>query len=106
MVRLSKKQAKESEESFKAMKELISKEEVDLKNEKLFKDSKKSLATEVVETRKTLGLNQYHLAELSGKSQGAIARLETMKSNPTLKGISEIAGAMNKKVNIVFEDIE
>lgn len=57
-------------------------------------------------TTKEAGLLQGKLAELAGKDQGTIARIETMKVNPTLKVISEIAMAMNKKVVIHFEDVD
>lgn len=57
-------------------------------------------------TRQEKALTQGQLAELAGKDQGTIARIETMKVNPTLKMIAEIAMAMNKKVTLVFEEID
>jgi DNA-binding XRE family transcriptional regulator len=106
MARISKEKAVETAKRFEALKKELLTSNKQFRDDVAFDEAKLSLAMELINTRKKAGLLQGQLAELSGKDQGTIARIETMKVNPTLKVIAEIAMAMNKKVHITFEDID
>ena len=52
----------------------------------------------LAEIRKSRGLSQYALAELSGISRVTIARIETGKMNPTLQTLEQLAAALGVTV--------
>jgi DNA-binding XRE family transcriptional regulator len=105
VARISKEKAVETAARFEELKKELLTSNKQFRDDVAFYEAKLSLAMELSNTRKEVGLLQGQLAELSGKDQGSIARIETMKVNPTLKVIAEIAMGMNKKVKITFEDI-
>lgn len=106
MARISKEKAVETAKRFEKLKKEFLTSSKQFRDDFAFDEAKISLAMELSNQRKEAGLLQGQLAELAGKDQGTIARIETMKVNPTLKVISEIAMAMNKKVVIHFEDVD
>ena len=52
----------------------------------------------LAEIRKSRGLSQYALAELSGVSRGTIARIESGAYNPTLQTLEQLAAALGVTV--------
>ncbi len=54
----------------------------------------------VRESRRRAGLTQTELAERSGTTQSAIARLEGGRGHPTLQRISELARACGLEVHV------
>ncbi|MGL4333780.1 MAG: helix-turn-helix domain-containing protein [Lactococcus garvieae] len=106
MARLSKEKAVETAERFEKLKKELLTSSKQFRDDFAFDEARISLAMELLNQRKEAGLLQEQLAELAGKDQATIARIETMKVNPTLKVISEIAMAMNKKIVITFEDVD
>lgn len=67
-------------------------------------DSQEVVGNAVLELRKSMGLTQKELADRVGKPQSTIARIETGNMAPSFSLISDIATALNKKLNINFED--
>ncbi|GAB7391589.1 hypothetical protein LGFR6_22120 [Lactococcus garvieae] len=106
MARVSKEKAAETAKRFEKLKKELFTSSKQFRDDFAFDEAKINLAMELSKQRKEIGLTQGQLAELAEKDQGTIARLETMKVNPTLKVISEVAIAMNKKVTIVLEDVD
>lgn len=53
------------------------------------------LARNMVVRRKILRINQKQLADLVGTSQGAIARLESGRGNPTVDLVQRIVNALD-----------
>jgi len=52
----------------------------------------------LAEIRKSRGLSQYALAELSGVSRVTIARIESGAYNPTLQTLEQLAAALGVTV--------
>ena len=62
-------------------------------------ENRKGVASiRLAEIRKSRGLSQYALAELSGISRVTIARIETGKVNPTLQTLEQLAAALGVTV--------
>ncbi|WP_046174919.1 helix-turn-helix domain-containing protein [Domibacillus indicus] len=66
----------------------------------LSKKEKKFIENLVYERKKS-GFTQRDIAKKIGSDQAAIARLETMRVNPTLKTIISILDAMDMQIIIV-----
>lgn len=58
------------------------------------------------ERRKSLGLGQADLAELSGVSLHSILNLETAKANPSLKGVTRILEVIGLELRIEVRSTE
>jgi DNA segregation ATPase FtsK/SpoIIIE and related proteins len=69
-------------------------------------DSQEVVGNAVMELRKSMELTQKELANRVGKPQSTIARIETGNMAPSFSLISDIAMALNKKLNISFEDMD
>lgn len=54
--------------------------------------------------RKNMKLTQAQLAQKSGMSQAAIARLESGRARPSLSTLEKIAAATGKQLTIAFAD--
>lgn len=65
-------------------------------------DNDSSLTNAFVAARIESGLTQQKLSVLTGISQADISRLESGISNPSIKTLKRLAGAMGKKVKIDF----
>lgn len=63
---------------------------------------KLDIAVELHQLRESLGMSQRELAELVGKPQSTIARIETGAMFPSFKLINEIALATGKEVSLKF----
>lgn len=63
------------------------------------------VAVEVRNLRDKLGMSQREFAELVGKPQSTIARIESGKMNVSINVLNEIADATNQKLTIKFEPI-
>ena len=55
---------------------------------------------ELKQTRKSLGLTQHELAEKANIPRSTVTKVESGSYNPTLQTLMNIAGAMNKKLQI------
>jgi ribosome-binding protein aMBF1 (putative translation factor) len=62
-----------------------------------------ALAAALVEARVHAGLTQAQLAARMGTSQTAIARLESVRGNPSLNTLRRFAEATETRLNISFE---
>ena len=69
-------------------------------------NSQEAIGNAVIELRKSMGLTQKEMADKVGKPQSTIARIETGNMAPSFSLISDIATALNKKLNINFEDVD
>jgi DNA-binding XRE family transcriptional regulator len=56
----------------------------------------------LLEFRKQQAVTQEELAQRSGMRQSAIARFETVGSNPTIKSLFRLADALNARLEIKF----
>jgi DNA-binding phage protein len=70
----------------------------------VFSNEEEKFIKNLIHERKKIGIIQEDLAEMTGLSQAAIARLESMKSNPTLKTINKILNALDMKLIIVDKE--
>lgn len=61
------------------------------------------VAVEVRNLREKLGLSQREFAEVVGKPQSTIARIESGKMNVSINVLSEIAKATNQRLTVKFE---
>lgn len=59
-----------------------------------------SIADQVAERRRTLGLSQLELARLTGTTQSAIARLESGQRPPRIDTLLRIAGALDTELTV------
>ena len=64
-------------------------------------DLRVAIISELIRTRKELGISQKQLEELSGVKQPVIARIETGKSTPQLDTLLKILGCLGKTLAIV-----
>ena len=55
------------------------------------------LAIKLTNLRKSAGLTQKDLAEIIGKPQSTISRIETGQMNPSIELVAEIASGLGKK---------
>lgn len=55
---------------------------------------------ELKQTRKSLGLTQHELAQKANIPRSTVTKVESGSYNPTLQTLMNIAGAMNKKLQI------
>jgi len=60
------------------------------------------VATQIQLIRKALGLTQQQLAQKTGTTQEAIARLESGQIEPKLSTLNKIAAALESKVHILI----
>ena len=60
----------------------------------------KELIEAIVDTRKSKGLSQKQLAEMTGLKQPAIARIENNTNSPQLDTIIKIADALGLKITL------
>jgi DNA-binding XRE family transcriptional regulator len=60
-----------------------------------------SIANEIIERRKALGLTQNDLALASGVAQPEISRIENGVNNPTLDTLIRLARALGSRVRFV-----
>ncbi|MDR3315470.1 MAG: helix-turn-helix transcriptional regulator [Coriobacteriales bacterium] len=60
------------------------------------------VAVALMQLREEEGLTQRQLAELSGKPQSTIARIENGSMNTSMKVLNEIATSLGKKVELRF----
>ncbi len=60
------------------------------------------LAVALVQLRDELGLTQKQLAELSGKPQSTIARIENGTTSPTVGLLTEIATSVGRTLEVRF----
>lgn len=56
----------------------------------------------VIEARKSKGITQKELSELTGIAQGDISKLENGNGNPSIKTLQRLASAMNMSLKIEF----
>ena len=59
-----------------------------------------AIAEQVVDRRRVLGLSQAELAELTGTTQSAIARLESGGRPPRIDTLMRIAGALDCELKV------
>ena len=64
------------------------------------------LVSQIVTRRRTLGLSQAQVAERSGLTQSAIARLENEASIPRLDTLEKVAIALGMRMEFVMENEE
>lgn len=69
-----------------------------------FSEMETELIENLIHARKKLGITQEGLAEMTGLSQAAIGRLESMKTNPTLKTLFKILQALDLKLVFVEKE--
>lgn len=62
------------------------------------------LGTNLYNARLTKGFTQKELSSLTGIPQPTISQLEKGKLNPSVKTISKLADALDKKLVVSFED--
>ena len=67
---------------------------------------KLDIADLLFELREQTGLNQTQFAKKVNKSRSTIARIESSRMEPSLSTIEDIAGALEKKVEIKIIDKE
>ncbi|MDR1512112.1 MAG: helix-turn-helix domain-containing protein [Propionibacteriaceae bacterium] len=60
------------------------------------------VAAALAALRAEAGLTQRELAELSGKPQSTIARIENGSMSPSLRVLTEIAASVGKRVELRF----
>ncbi|USS86314.1 helix-turn-helix transcriptional regulator [Fructilactobacillus cliffordii] len=65
-------------------------------------DMRTEAALAVRSLREQLGLTQAEFAELVGKPQSTISRIETEEMNPTFKLLEEIGAKTNRRLNIKY----
>lgn len=63
------------------------------------------IGVEVQKLRDTLGMSQREFANLVGKPQSTISRIESGKMNVSMKVLTEIAEATNQKITVKFEPV-
>lgn len=63
------------------------------------------IGVEVQKLRDTLGMSQREFANLVGKPQSTISRIESGKMNVSMKVLTEIADATNRKIPVKFEPV-
>ena len=68
-------------------------------------ESQKLQVVEVRNLREELGMSQRKFAELVGKPQSTIARIESGKMNVSINVLNEIAVATNQKLTVRFEPV-
>ena len=56
----------------------------------------------LIEARRTLGMTQKELSELTGIAQGDISKLENGNANPSLKTLQRLADGMGMKLKLEF----
>lgn len=56
----------------------------------------------MIEIRKSKGLSQIELAELTGEDQAEISKIENKVSNPTRKRLEKIADALGVSVKELY----
>ena len=56
----------------------------------------------IIDARKSAGLSQKQLSELTGIAQADISKLENGNANPSLKTLQRLANGMNAKLKIEF----
>jgi transcriptional regulator with XRE-family HTH domain len=59
-----------------------------------------SIADQVVARRRALGLSQHDLAQLTGTTQSAIARLESGQRPPRIDTLLRIASALDAELTV------
>ncbi|MEE0100377.1 MAG: helix-turn-helix transcriptional regulator [Acutalibacteraceae bacterium] len=59
-----------------------------------------TIALQIMEERKKLGLSQAELAERTGLKQSNISRAESGKYNPTIEFLGRLAEGLGKKLYI------
>ena len=60
----------------------------------------------MIDARKTTGLTQKQLSELTGIAQGDISRIENGNANPSLNTLKRLATAMDMSLKIEFTPVE
>lgn len=60
------------------------------------------VAVKVRDLRKEMGMSQREFADLTGKPQSTIARIESASMNVSIKVLAEIAQATKQKLTIQF----
>ena len=63
----------------------------------------KEIACYLVERRKTLGISQKELAELSGVSLHSLSNVESGKGNPTFDVLEKIADTLGVRISVGVE---
>ncbi|WP_283606904.1 helix-turn-helix domain-containing protein [Faecalispora anaeroviscerum] len=56
----------------------------------------------MIDARKSTGITQKQLAEITGIAQGDISKLENGSANPSLRTLQRLAAGMGKKLKIEF----
>lgn len=67
-------------------------------------ETKSEVIEAYVQCRKTLGMTQQDLADITGIARPNITRFEGGKYNPSLEMLVRIATAMGKKVKVTLEE--
>lgn len=82
-----------------------SKQSADFAREYKEESQKLQVAVEVRNLREELGMSQRKFAELVGKPQSTIARIESGKMNVSINVLNEIADATNQNLTVRFEPV-
>lgn len=61
-----------------------------------------NIAVALTQLRDDMGLTQQQLADISGKPQSTIARIEKATTNPTVGLLAEIAASVGRKLEVRF----
>ena len=56
----------------------------------------------MIDARKSTGITQKQLAEITGVAQGDISKLENGSANPSLRTLQRLAAGMGMKLKIEF----
>ena len=56
----------------------------------------------MIDARKSTGITQKQLAEITGVAQGDISKLENGSANPSLRTLQRLAAGMGMKLKIKF----
>lgn len=75
-----------------------------MEEKRLLGDEGAEFIENLIRKRKKLGITQENLAEMTGLNQAAIGRLESMKTNPTLKTVLKILNALDMKLMITGKE--
>ena len=75
-------------------------------NDNSLEDIKKDISRLMISLRSDLNMTQLELAKLAGTSQANICTIETGKGLPKISTLNNIAKALNKKLVILFDDID
>lgn len=65
---------------------------------------KLNIAVALTQLRDDMGLTQQQLADISGKPQSTIARIEKATTNPTVGLLAEIAASVGRKLEVRFSE--